>query len=164
MLTEGEGAIFDDIAIDFSSGENLLRLIDEGYLSPLVTKCMTTQYDVESVGIRGGEFIQSDLQAKMNDEGKTIKVIQEVLNKGALRKQWLIFCAGISHSEMVCSILHLNGVSAKVVTGDTKPKERDQLIEDFKTGKLKALVNCDVLTTGFDAPNTDLIVMLRPRS
>jgi len=162
MLTEGEGAIFDDVAIDFSSGDNLLRLIDDGYLAPLVTKCMATQYDVESVGIRGGEFIQSDLQAKMNDEGKTIKVIQEVLNKGALRKQWLIFCAGISHSEMVCSILRLNGVSAKVVTGDTKPKERDQLIEDFKTGRLKALVNCDVLTTGFDAPNTDLIVMLRP--
>lgn len=52
MLTEGEGAIFDDVAIDFSSGDNL-RLIDDGYLAPLVTKCMATQYDVESVGIRG---------------------------------------------------------------------------------------------------------------
>jgi DNA repair protein RadD len=36
------------------------------------------------------------------------------------------------------------------------------LISDYKSGKIKALVNCDVLTTGFDAPNTDMIVMLRP--
>jgi len=162
MLTEGEGAIFDDIAIDFSSGDNLLRLIDDGYLAPLVTKCMDTQYDVESVGIRGGEFIRSDLQEKMNDEGKTIKAIQETIKKGQNRKQWLIFCAGVNHAEMVCSILRLYDISAKVVTGETSQTERDQLIADYKAGKIKALVNCDVLTTGFDAPNTDLIVMLRP--
>lgn len=71
--------------------ENFVRLIDDGYLSPLVTKCMDTEYDIESVGIRGGEFIQSDLQKKMNDQGRTEKVIQEVLIKGQSRKQWLIF-------------------------------------------------------------------------
>jgi DNA repair protein RadD len=73
MLTEGEGSIFDDVAIDFGSGENFIRLIDDGYLSPLVTKCMDTEYQLEDVGLRGGEFIQTDLQAKMNDSGRTTK-------------------------------------------------------------------------------------------
>ena len=40
MLTEGDGSIFDDVAVDFGSGDNFIRLIDDGYLSPLVTKCM----------------------------------------------------------------------------------------------------------------------------
>jgi hypothetical protein len=44
MLTEGEGSIFDDVAVDFGSGDNFIRLIDDGYLSPLVTKCMDTEY------------------------------------------------------------------------------------------------------------------------
>ena len=162
MLIEGKEPIFDDIAIDFGSGENFVRLIDDGYLSPLVTKCMDTEYDIESVGIRGGEFIQSDLQKKMNDQGRTEKVIQEVLIKGQSRKQWLIFCAGVNHAEMVCNMLILNNVKARIVTGETNQAERDQLIQDYKSGEIQALVNCDVLTTGFDAPNTDLIVMLRP--
>ena len=162
MLTEGEGAIFDDIVIDFGSGENFIRLIDDGYLSPLVTKCMDTEYEVDDVPMRGGEFVTSDLQKKMNDSGRTQKAMQEVLTKGQNRKQWLIFCAGISHAEMVCRMLNFSNVSARVVTGDTSPTERDQLISDYKAGKIRALVNCDVLTTGFDAPNTDMIVMLRP--
>ena len=162
MLTEGEGAIFDDIVIDFGNGDNFIRLIDDGYLSPLVTKCMDTEYEVDDVPMRGGEFVTSDLQKKMNDSGRTQKAMQEVLTKGQNRKQWLIFCAGISHAEMVCRILNFSNVSARVVTGDTSPTERDQLITDYKAGKIRALVNCDVLTTGFDAPNTDMIVMLRP--
>jgi len=162
MLIDGDGSIFDDIAIDYGSGENFIKLIDDGYLSPLVTKSMYTEYDVESVGIRGGEFIQSDLQKKMNDKGRSEKAIQEVLIKGQDRKQWLIFCAGISHAEMVCRLLNFSNIGARVISGETPQAEREQLIEDFKNGKVKALVNCDVLTTGFDAPNTDLIVMLRP--
>jgi DNA repair protein RadD len=162
MLTEGDGSIFDDVAIDFGSGENFIRLIDDGYLSPLITKCMDTEYQLEDVGLRGGEFIQTDLQAKMNDSGRTNKAMQEVLTKGANRKQWLIFCAGINHARMVSSILNVNHITSRVVTGDTNQNERDQLISDYKSGKIKALVNCDVLTTGFDAPNTDMIVMLRP--
>ena len=98
MLTEGEGSIFDDVAIDFGSGDNFIRLIDDGYLSPLVTKCMDTEYEIDEIGLRGGEFIQTDLQAKMNDSGRTNKAMQEVLIKGANRKQWLIFCAGINHA------------------------------------------------------------------
>jgi DNA repair protein RadD len=54
MLTEGEGAIFDDIVIDFGNGDNFIRLIDDGYLSPLVTKCMDTEYEVDDVPMRVG--------------------------------------------------------------------------------------------------------------
>ena len=82
MLTDGDGSIFDDIAIDYGSGENFVKLIDDGYLAPLVTKCMDTEYDVESVGMRGGEFIQTDLQEKMNYSIVTGKL--RVLNRRRL--------------------------------------------------------------------------------
>jgi DNA repair protein RadD len=98
----------------------------------------------------------------MNDSGRTNKAMQEVLIKGANRKQWLIFCAGINHAEMVSGILNANNIASRVVTGDTNQLQRDKLIADYKKGDIRALVNCDVLTTGFDAPNTDLIIMLRP--
>ncbi|HBT75681.1 MAG TPA: hypothetical protein DEB39_01870, partial [Planctomycetaceae bacterium] len=61
-----------------------------------------------------------------------------------------------------------------VVTGETPASERDLLLRRFKNEKvsanlfgdtfrpLKYLVNVNVLTTGFDAPNVDCIVLLRP--
>jgi DNA repair protein RadD len=48
------------------------------------------------------------------------------------------------------------------VCGDTLPFERAETLERFKSGELKYLVNVNVLTTGFDAPNIDCVAMLRP--
>lgn len=48
-----------------------------------------------------------------------------------------------------------------VVTGGTDSDERARLLAEFKAGKLKYLVNVNVLTTGFDAPNVDCVAILR---
>lgn len=49
-----------------------------------------------------------------------------------------------------------------MVSGDTKPSERDRILEDFKAGKIPIVVNVGVLTTGFDFPELDTIIMARP--
>jgi DNA repair protein RadD len=41
-------------------------------------------------------------------------------------------------------------------------KQRNAVLEDYKAGRIRCLVNRDILTTGFDDPKTDCIVMLRP--
>jgi DNA repair protein RadD len=48
------------------------------------------------------------------------------------------------------------------VLGTTPAAERDQLLTDFKAGRITAMTNANVLTTGFDHPGIDLIAMLRP--
>jgi DNA repair protein RadD len=54
------------------------------------------------------------------------------------------------------------GANAETVFGDTPGPERDRVLSDFRSGKLKYLVNVNVLTTGFDAPNIDCVAMVRP--
>jgi len=49
-----------------------------------------------------------------------------------------------------------------MVFGDTPDSERDRVLADFKMGNLKYLVNVNVLTMGFDAPNIDCVAMVRP--
>lgn len=49
-----------------------------------------------------------------------------------------------------------------MISGDTPAKERKRKIKDFKSGKIKVLTNVGVLTTGFDYPELDTIVMARP--
>ena len=49
-----------------------------------------------------------------------------------------------------------------MISGDTPAKERSRIIEDFKSGRIKVLTNVGVLTTGFDYPELDTVVMARP--
>jgi DNA repair protein RadD len=111
---------------------------------------------------RGGEFIESELQAAVDTDDKNQAVVQEVMALAGDRKAWLFFCAGVKHAEHIAEALRQQGVTAACVTGDTPKKQRDEMIADFKAGKLQALTNANVLTTGFDYPDIDLVVMLRP--
>ncbi len=63
---------------------------------------------------------------------------------------------------MVLDELRKNGVSAKAVLGDTPSDERERAIAEFKSGELRAICGIGILTTGFDAPRCDSIVLLRP--
>jgi DNA repair protein RadD len=88
--------------------------------------------------------------------------VREVIARAEERKAWLFFCTGVSHAHHVAEVLQEYGIAAACVTGDTPKAERAAILSDFKAGKLRALTNANVLTTGFDYPDIDLIAMLRP--
>jgi len=160
----GHGLITDKPAIFDGLIEpvTIPGLIEQGYLATLRSKVTTAKLSVDGVHKRGGEYIESELQAAVNTDPLNAAVVQEVIKLAGVRKSWLFFCAGIDHARNVAVMLNALGVPADVVTGDTSKKERAQIIADFKAGRLKALTNANVLTTGFDYPDIDLIAMLRP--
>jgi DNA repair protein RadD len=157
-LITDKPALFDALIEPISIEE----LIFKGYLSTLRSKVTKAKLDVTGVHKRGGEFIESELQAAVDTDDKNQAVVQEVMALAGDRKAWLFFCAGVKHAEHIAEALRQQGVTAACVTGDTPKKQRDEMIADFKAGKLKALTNANVLTTGFDYPDIDLVVMLRP--
>jgi DNA repair protein RadD len=54
------------------------------------------------------------------------------------------------------------GVIAETIVGTTPANEREQIIADYRAGKILCLTGCDVFTTGFDVAHVDLIALLRP--
>lgn len=156
-ITEGE-AIFDDLIEPVGVKE----LIDAGFLSKLKSKNTAFHLEVEGVKKRGGEFIESQLQDAVNNDASNEPIIKEIMAQGEGRNSWLMFCTGVDHSYEIRDRLRLEGVSCETVTGKTPAKERDQILADFKAGKIKAVTNANVLTTGFDNPRIDLIALLRP--
>ena len=157
-LHEGEEAIFTDIAYEVTVRE----LIDDGYLSALISKRMATELDVSEVGTRGGEFIAKDLEAAIDQDAITQSAVDEIFSYSANRKSWLIFCAGVDHAFHVRDAVRARGVTCETIVGDTPSAQREALIKDFKAGRIQCLTNANVLTTGFNAPAVDLIAMLRP--
>jgi DNA repair protein RadD len=158
MLHEGKDRLFTDIAYQVP----VLEMIHQGYLCPVVPKQTTTQLDVGGVGTRGGEFIAKDLEAAVDRDEVTRAAVAEIVDHGAGRGSWLVFCSGVAHARHVRDAIREHGITAETVTGDTPGPERDGILAAFKAGRLRCVTNANVLTTGFDAPGTDLIALLRP--
>ncbi len=158
MLHQGEDSIFTDIAYEISVRE----LIDQGYLSRVISKRMATELDVSGVGTRAGEFIARDLEAAIDKDAITQSAVNEIFAYGHDRRSWLIFCAGVDHAFHLRDAVRARGVSCETIVGETPSAERDTIISDFKRGRIQCLTNANVLTTGFNAPQVDLIAMLRP--
>lgn len=158
LLHEGKDRLFTDIAFQVP----VLDMIQQGYLCPVVPKHTETQLDVGGVGTRGGEFIAKDLEAAVDRDEVTRAAVQEIVQHGEGRGSWLVFCSGVAHARHVRDAIREHGISCETVTGDTPAPERDGILAAFKAGRLRCVTNANVLTTGFDAPGTDLIALLRP--
>lgn len=153
----GAGKLFESVCYE----AKVRDLIDQKYLCSLRGKNGGIP-DLSSVHIRGGEYIPAELEAAMADEAKVEAACDEIVRYGADRKAWLVFCCGVKHAGMVSEALIQRGIEAPVIVGDTPSDERSDLISRYKAKSLRCLVSVGVLTTGFDAPHVDLIVLLRP--
>lgn len=156
-LHKGEGAIFDGIAYDIPVG----MLMDEGYLSPIISKGGLKQIDLTNVGKRGGEFIESQLAEAASDPDLVRSMVNEIVSLGKDRKSWLIFASGLDHAGLIQAEMLNHNIICEVVSGEDSQSDRAAKIGSFKRGQTRAVVNVGVLTTGFDHPGVDLVAMAR---
>lgn len=157
-LITDKPAIFDDLIEPVSIEE----LVHGGYLCQLRSKTTTAKMDVSNVHLRGGEFIERELQAAVNAPLANEQVVEEVIRRGKDRRSWLFFCSGVDHAYAMRDALIAQGINAACVTGETPKSEREDVLQRFKAGEIRAVSNANVLTTGFDHPDIDLIAMCRP--
>lgn len=157
-LDAGDARLFDEIVYSYGIGKG----IDDKWLSPLISKRGAMEIDVSGVAKRGGEFVSGALEAAADQDAITQAAVREIMDYGQTRRSWLVFCAGVKHAHHVRDEFRRQGVTCEVISGDTHPADRARHIEDFRAGRIRCLTNCNVLTTGFDAPATDLIALLRP--
>lgn len=157
----GPGKLFSRSCYEIGVRE----LIVKGFLSPLKSKSTTEQVDLSKVHIRAGEFKQDELQAAMmDDQDLVVRACLEIAQRTEARKSVLVFCSGVEHAKQVAQFLRdIEGEeTVRTVFSETPSDERAATIKEFRGGSLKYLVNVDVLTTGFDAPNVSAVAVLRP--
>lgn len=154
----GPDHIFNEIAYE----ARIADLMKDGYLCPLISRGGKACADLSGVKVRGGEYVENELAAAVDRSELVEAACDEMVAHAADRRSWIVFAVSVAHAEHVSEALNRRGVAAAVVHGGTPPEERDQLIAEFQACRIRALVNVNVLTTGFDAPNIDCVVMLRP--
>lgn len=151
-----EGSTFTGIAYDIS----IRKLINEGYLCPL-TSCAKSTVDLSHVSTSGYDYNQKEMELAFDREALVEAHCADIARCASGRKHWLIFCAGIQHAKDVAEKFKSIGIAADYVTGEMCDWERDVKIQGFKDGKIKALCNVGVLTTGFNFRAADCVVLLR---
>ncbi len=138
------------------------ELIVQGYLCPLKSKAGQRKADFDSLHLRGGEFIAGEVENLMDDDVLVGSACHEIIEHTKDRHAVLIFAAGVRHAQHVQRVITGLGHECGLVCGETLPFDRADTLDRFRHGDLKFLVNVNVLTTGFDAPNVDCVVLLRP--
>jgi len=161
MITD-EGGLFTDICYDITGIDSFNRLIAEGYISPLIPKRTNIEIDTSNVGMNRGDYNLNQLQKAVDTDEITYQAVKEMCEQGQDRKSWLVFASGIQNSEHIAAMLNSFGIPAAECHSKLKAANNTARIQAFKRGELRALVNNNKLTTGFDHPPIDLIGMLRP--
>lgn len=156
FLTRTRPRIFDRVVYHIQNRV----LFDEGYLAKL------EYYSVKVINRNalqrnstGADYTDESLRQQyiMNDmPGKVVKVVRRLFEIG--RKNVLVFTRFTEEARFVASQIP----GAAIVTADTPPKERDRIIRGFRDGWIKCVCNVGILTTGFDYPQLEAVVMARP--
>lgn len=164
FLTRVRPRIFSKVIYCCQIGE----LLSKGYLADL------HYYDLTALDLRrvrsnstGADYDERSLLAEYERCGfydklsnTVVKVLQP--KSGIPRKGVLVFTAFTKEARQLVDKLQSIGVNSAIVTGETPKKEREAILEGFKRREIKVVANVGVLTTGFDYPALDTVVLARP--
>lgn len=162
MLTRTRPKVFKDI-IHVTQTQELIEnkfLCNPEFISTIDGE---NKRDMLRPNSNGSNFTDSSVQQYLqaiNINAHIIASVTEALAAGS--KHILAFTESIADSGFVLRELENKGIAVATVSSETKNRERTQLIKDFKNGVIQVMVNVGVLTTGFDFPELDGLVIGRP--
>ncbi|MFG2420453.1 DEAD/DEAH box helicase [Streptomyces sp. NPDC048448] len=99
-------------------------------------------------------------QRLADDHARSRRIVDAVAGLDA----WptLLFATSVDHAKYLAAMLNDRGISSAAVDSTTSSQDRRRRIEDFRAGRIRVLTNYGVLTQGFDAPATRVVVVARP--
>ncbi|GLG89135.1 DEAD/DEAH box helicase [Sellimonas catena] len=147
------GQVFESLAYEYT----LPKAIKEGYLSPIKAVTIPLQVDLTGVGVQSGDFKAGDLGTALDPY---LESIAEEMGKYCREKKTVVFLPLVKTSQKFRDILNDHGFHAAEVNGESQ--DRAEILEDYAAGKYNVLCNSMLLTEGWDCPDVDCIVVLRP--
>jgi len=133
------------------------KLVDEGYLVPIeyIHQPLIPYAEIPINKSHSDYNLEDYGQAIVGREALILSTISEAQKR---YKSVLVFCSTTEQALTLSKTI----IDSRVVLSGTDKKERNQIISDFKSGIIKTVFNVQTLTTGFDHPSLDCIILLRP--
>ena len=137
------------------------ELVNRGFLTPPEMLASDRHYDAACLQLnKQNQFDAGDVAQVFEGKGRlTADIVADVIDKADHRFGVMFFAASIQHAQEIMESLPPE--HSRLVTGATPKADRARILADFKSGLIHYIVNRDVLTTGFDAPNVGTIAIMR---
>jgi len=160
-ITLGKEIIGETSPIEFLQERGILSQVDR-YSLPSGVEIELTPKQAHAVS----ELLElpADILRELGENAKRTSIVASHALVLAVeqKKQTIIFCPTKENASNLALLLQTKGCSARAITGETNMQDRRRWIEDFKSGEISVLTNFGVLTTGFDAPNIEAVIIARP--
>ena len=159
-LRKGLGRYFTNLV----RGPSIRWLTDNGFLVPVrgfAPASEAVNEALKGVHVRGGDFVEAELEQAMNQASLVGDIVAEWQSKGEDR-QTLCFATSIAHSKAIRDDFEAVGVSIAHIDAYTPAEERQRLIGGFKAHEIRILTSVNVLGIGFDVPDAACLILARP--
>ncbi len=141
---------------------NTKWLIDHGWLSKFEYYSVP---EIDGSGLRvqssTGDYSTADMETVTNTP-TAIKSVHENFLKFGATKKTLIFAASIEHAKLIQEYFLEVGVASRVIHSMLKENEQRKILEEYKNNVFNVLINVAMLTTGFDDPEVEMLLIARP--
>lgn len=153
FLTRTRPRIFRELIYYIQNG----YLFDAGYLSKIEYKNINgfdrSTLKVNSTGADYDDRSVKNYYKEINFQRILVDLVRDIG-----RNSILVFTRFIEESQYIVDRIP----GAVIVTGETPKKDREKIISGFKNGSIPIVCNVGVLTTGFDYPELETVVLGRP--
>ncbi len=153
----GLNSVFQEIVYH----RGLLEMINEQYLCDLTWQDVELDVDLDKVETRAGDFIEAELIKALTNSDTPRQILSAFQNYASNRKT-LIFVPGVTLARSIATLFKQNNIACESIDGRLSPKERKDILNRLRTGQTQVVVNCMILTEGFDEPTIDCILFARP--
>jgi len=154
---EGLDQVFNSLVL----GPKPDVLMNEGFLSPYKLYGPPSNLDLSSIRTRAGDYNIEELDEAIDKStilGDAVTHYRTHLDG----RKVIAFCSNIKHSQTLVKQFQAAGVQAEHVDGKCSKEDRNAIIDRFRSGETKVLTNCALISEGFDVPDCDGIILLRP--
>lgn len=158
------------ITLEIAGYENpILYLQEKGYLAQVkytdipysADNILLTELEIQSLYHEGEP--KDDLLRRLGaDQKRNLKILNIALEQVKCHRKTILFAPSVECAEGLFALLRYKEVRAGLITSKTSTATRRAVINQYKSGGLDVLVNYGVLTTGFDAPITNVAIIARP--
>ena len=157
MNGEGLNKIFDTMII----GGTAEDLINRGRLCRPVYYAPPQVADFEGVKTSMGDFDKVEIDKRVNKPTVTGDAIDHY-KRLCPDKRAVVFCVSRKHADDVAIQFNQAGIPAASIDGSLSDRDRYQRVKDLKSGYIKVLTSCELISEGFDLPTIETAIMLRP--
>ena len=108
-----------------------------------------------------GDFLVGEMEAALNRRPPIERLCESVQRYAGGRKG-IVYAVSIAHARNIAAYYNARGISAAAIDSKTPAAGRARLVEDFRQGRVRVLVNVDVFSEGFDCPDVGFVQLARP--